>query len=342
MKRWLGIVALAGALSIWMGCSKGQTEAKSMEQIYKESGVPVRTVSLQPAKFEVTRHYFAHLSGIEESVAAAMIGDKVEKILVKVGDYVQKDQVVITFPTDNPGARYYQARVAFQNAERTYRRIKNLYETGGISRQDLDNAKTQYEVAKADWDAVRQAVKVKAPISGYVTRINVRESDNVRAEEALLTVSQTRKLKAKLRIPEQHIGDIKIGQPVVARWMGKEISGKIVQVDIAMDPLLQSFGAVAEFENPDGLIPGGVTAEVIVEAYQNDNALVVESKDVVWEGGTPYVWVAQNGVARKVAIKIGRESEMRIEIVGGVAAGTQIVVEGQMLLENGAKIRVMS
>ncbi|GAB4184503.1 MAG: efflux RND transporter periplasmic adaptor subunit [Calditrichia bacterium] len=340
MKKLVGIIVLIIISIILSGCNTAHTESKSMEQIYKEQGVPVKTKIVKPEKFEAQHRYYAHLSGIEESVAAALIGDKVEKILVKVGDYVKKDQVLVTFPTDNPNARYYQARVAFEHAERVYKRMKNLFESGGISQQELENAKTQYEVSKADWDAVSQAVKVKSPISGFVTRINVRESDNVNPGDALVTVSQTRKLKAKIQIPEQHIADIKPNAPAEAHWMGKIIYGKIVQVDISMDPELQTFGAIAEFENPDNIFPGGITAEIIIKAYQNDAALVVQDKDLFQDNDSVFVWIAQNGYAKKIPVKKGYSTDMKSEIISGLEPGTPLIVEGQMLLEDGVKIRI--
>ncbi len=52
-----------------------------------------------------------------------------------------------------------------------FERYKKLFEVGGISAQDLDNVKTQYEVNKANCETVKKMVNVLAPISGYVTKV---------------------------------------------------------------------------------------------------------------------------------------------------------------------------
>ena len=67
--------------------------------------------------------------------------------------------------------------------------MQQYFEAGGLSQQDFDNAEAAFRVAETDWDAVRQSVKVKAPIAGVLTRLNVRESDNVEEEDELFTVS---------------------------------------------------------------------------------------------------------------------------------------------------------
>ena len=215
-------------------CSREKTEAKSMEQIYKEEGVPVRTVIVTPGPFETRLSFNSVLTGIKESTAYSAMGDKVEKIYVNVGDYVKKDQVLLTFPTDSPSAKYRQAKIAFENAKTAFQRIENLYQSGGISLQDRDNAKARYDVAKADWDTVRQMVKVKAPISGYVTKVHVSETDNVDKEMALVTISQTHRMKAAIWVSEDEIAEVKKDMPAAAAWKDNTIEGKVVQADMAM------------------------------------------------------------------------------------------------------------
>ena len=67
-----------------------------------------------------------------------------ESVKYSVGDWVDKDTVVVTFPKDNPSANYYQAKTVYENLEATYKRMSNLYNSKGISKQDYDNAKTAY------------------------------------------------------------------------------------------------------------------------------------------------------------------------------------------------------
>ena len=84
------------------------------------------------------------MSGIKESNASAMVSDKVDKIHYRVGDKVRKDAVVVSFPTDNPAAHYYKAKVGFEHAQATLKRMQKLHENGGISLQDYENTRTHY------------------------------------------------------------------------------------------------------------------------------------------------------------------------------------------------------
>jgi RND family efflux transporter MFP subunit len=281
------------------------------------------------------------LTGIKESTAYAAMGDKVEKIVVGVGDYVKKDAVLVTFPMDSPSAGYYQAKVAFENAKTTYQRIDNLYKSGGISLQDRDNAKASFDVSKADWDAVRRMVKVKAPISGYVTKVHVSETDNVDKEMALVTISRTDRMKAAIWVSEEEIFDVKKEMPAVAVWKGNTIEGKVVEVDMAMNAMRKAFRAVVEFDNPDNRLKAGTTVEINITTSIKPDAVVTERKNVLKEKGEHVVYVVKNGKAEKRNVVLGKQQGLDVEISKGLNPGDVLVVEGQMLLEDGGKVKIV-
>lgn len=324
-------------------CSREKTESKSMEQIYKEEGVPVRTVTVTPGPFETRLSFNSVLTGIKESTAYAAMGDKVEKIYVNVGDYVKKDQVLLTFPTDSPSAKYRQAKVAFENAKTAFQRIENLYKSGGISLQDRDNAKARYDVAKADWDTVRQMVKVKAPISGYVTKVHVSETDNVDREVALVTISRTDRMKAAIWVSEDEIAEVKKELPAAAAWKDNTIEGKVVQVDMAMNAMKKAFRAVVEFDNPDNRLKAGTTVTIYITSSKKTDAVVTERKNILEEKDAYFVYVVnkETGKAEKRKITLGKQQGLDVEILEGLNPGDQLVVEGQILLEDNSKVRIV-
>lgn len=341
MKR--SIIVILGFVLVLGGsyCTREKSEAKSMEQIYQEDGVPVSTVTVVPEKFETVLSFNSVLTGIKESTAYAAMGDKVEKIYVGVGDYVKKDQVLVTFPTDSPSARYYQAKVAFENAGTAFQRIDNLYKSGGISLQERDNAKAAYDVAAADWNTVRQMVKVKAPIDGYVTKVHVSETDNVDKEMPLVTISRTDRMKAAIWVSEDEIADVRKDMPAVAAWKGNTVEGKVVEVDLAMNYLKKAFRALVEFDNPDNQMKAGTTVDIRITTSSKPGAIVVERKNLIEENGEHFAYVVKEGKAEKRKVTLAKQQGLDVEIAEGLNTGDELIVEGQMLLENGSKVRIV-
>lgn len=342
MKKTIKTVAfLFMILIVISACSEEKIESKNMEQIYKEEGVPVKVEKIEKKKFEQQLTYNAIVSGIKESSASAMVGGRIEKVLVKVGDYVKKDQIIITFPIDNPSTQYFQAKVAFENSQSTYERYQKLFDVGGISAQDLDNVKTKYEVDKANWDTVKKMVKVLAPISGFVTQVSVKESDDVRKETMLATIADLSKLKASIQIAEDEIGDISLGTKAYALWQGNKIEGKVTQVDMAMNSMTQSFNADIEFINTNQAIKAGVTADIIIASSSGTESINVERKNLIKKGNKYYAFVVSNDNAIERKVEVGKNRGLFIEVKEGLNVNDLIVVEGQMFLENNAKIKII-
>jgi len=320
-------------------CSRKDAEAKSMEQIHAEQGIPVEVQSVSAVPFNVQHVFNTVLTGIEETGASAMIGDRIEAIHYRVGDYVKKDAVVVSFPTDNPAAQYFQAKVGYEHACTTHQRMVNLYESGGIALQDLDSVRTQMNVAEANWNAVRQSVHVRAPISGILTSLRVRVSDSVHPGDELFVVSRTDQLKAKLWLQESIRDQVEIGAPATAAWNGRTLQGKIVEVDRSLDPGHQAFGAVAVFDNPGRGVLSGVNAGVSVASAETAESVVIDRRHLVRESGRVFVYVDDNGTARKREITLGASNGLDVPVIKGLSSGERLIVSGSMKLKDGARIR---
>ncbi len=335
---FLAVVGLM-FLPVLTSCSRDVAEAKSMEQIYAEQGIPVEIQSVNTVSFNIQHSFNTVLTGIEETGAAARIGDRVDAVNYRVGDYVKKDAVVVSFPTDNPAAQYFQAKVGYEHALTTYQRMKNLYESGGIALQDLDSVRTQMNVAEANWNAVRQSVHVRAPISGTLTSLRVRVSDNVHSGDELFIVSRTDQLKAELWLQETVRDQVEPGAQATATWNGRTLQGKIIQVDRSLDPERQAFGAVAIFDNPGRQVMSGVNAGISVASAAKAESIVIDRRHLIRESGRTFVYVDENGTARKREVAVGAANGLDVPVLKGLATGDRLVVSGAMQLKDGARIR---
>ena len=343
--KLMHVSILTAAVALFaVGCgtnnTEGKTEIKSMTELHEQNGVPVRTETIELTRLQSEFSYFSVVSGYEETTANSMVSDEVKEIFFKVGDHVKKDDLVVTFPTDNPAARYYQAKIACEHAETTLKRIQNLYENGGISLQEYDNTRTQTDVARANWETVQQTVTVKAPISGVITNMAVREADNVEPGDVLFTVANTTKLKTWIWASEGQISEIQVGSRATATWQGITIEGKVVQVDLSLDTSKQAFGVVVEFDNPGNRMKSGVNAEVVIQGKDSADVIMTDRKNVLSDGDDHYVYVVENDVAVKRGVSHGRSKGIDVEIIDGLNPGDVLITEGQMLLEDNMKITI--
>lgn len=323
-------------------CSGDETvPTKSIDEIHQEEGVPVQTRVVEPAPFRTYLSFTSSVSGAAESVASAMVSDEIAGILYEVGDYVEKDTAVVLFPPDNPSLNWAQTRVAFESAQTAFERVQSLYEDDGISQQAYDDARTGYEVARANWQMVQDMARVKAPISGYITRINVFPSDNVHAGDPLFTVSDLEELKTTVWLTDRQIDAVEVGQVARAFWQDKEAIGTVVQVDMAMDQSKKAFATKLRFDNPGLEIQSGVTALIEIETYRNEEAIILNQQEIIDTGDSQSVFVARDGVALRTPIEIDRRQGLFVEVASGLQPGDQVVTRGVELIGDGVAIRVV-
>ena len=343
--RTLFIAALAASVLL-TGCTKKKASeeinTKSMAQIYSEEGTPVNVTTVKTGSFHSEITYDATLKGIYEATASAKIADSVEDIKYSVGDRVEKDVIVITFPKNNVSANFYQAKTAYENAEATFKRMSTLYNAKGISKQDYDNAKAAYENARANWNNVNAVVGVKAPISGIISRLDVQKTDNVKAGDHLFTVTDSSRLTGKVWIQERDISKLTKGKKATATWEGKKLEGEIVQLDLSQNPDKQAFGALIEFDNSKGEIPSGVSAKVNIVSYEKKNIIVLDRKNITFEGSNAYVYLAEGDKAVRRQIKTGETFGNKVEITGGLKSGDKLITEGNKNISDGKFIRIIN
>jgi len=336
----LSILCLSLIFS-FSACGKKTEEAKSMDQLHSELGIPVRVQSAEKSTFEQLLIYNAVLGGSRESTAQAMVSDVITSINHKVGDVVNKGDVIITFPTDTPSAQYEQARSAYQSIEAVHERMQRLYEQRAISLQDYENVRTQYQVAKANLESSEQLIKVQAPISGVITNIMVNVSQRVFPGQELFTVTASSGYRATLMIPETEISKVKRGSRVTATWDDKSLPGRVSTIAMAMDPGTKAFRVEAEFDGKNAKIPYGVTADIAVEVSRKPNVFVVQRQHLVRENGDFYVWKAEADKATRVPIEVGLTTQLEYEVLTGISEGDMIITEGIKSLTEGAKIRII-
>lgn len=340
-KRYMLLTILMLILMVLSACSQKKEEAKNMEQLRTELGVPVRVESVKTSTFEQVLRYNAALGGIEESTAQAMVSDVILAINAKVGDRVNKGDIIVKFPLNTPAAQFEQATSAFNSIAAVHDRMKRLYDQGAISLQDYENVQTQYKVSQANLNASEQMINVRAPLSGVVTSIMVNPSEKTHPGQDLFTVASTGGYKARIMVPDTEISKVRKGAKVTATWQDITINGRISSISMAMDKESKAFQVEASFPGLRKDLHFGVTADIAIEVLSKPNVVVVQREHLVMENGDYFVWVNEADKAVKKQVQVGLDNTLEFEIVDGLNPGDILIIEGINMLTDNAKLRVI-
>lgn len=330
---------LAAVFSLLSCAGKNNAESKSMEQIYEQNGRPVQIRTVQSELFSEYREYPADFKARSQSTAYAKTSDVVRSISVRVGQKVARDQVIMSFSTDN--ASYQQAKVQYDNAKLTYERMKSLYAAAGISKADFDGVSTQFALAREGLKAAEDMVYVKAPIDGFITQLNVQTSTNVRPGDALFTVSNQDGFEAYFYVMPEEIQDIRAGEKALINGRNETIEGRVTEVSLNLDPVKKAFLVKSFFAGKPKTLVSGMSVDVSVEVYRNNDALVMNENELVNDGASFAAYVVKDGVAQKQNVEFGRQQGIDYEITGGIAKGDKLVTNGAQNLYDGEKVNVI-
>lgn len=327
------------AAALITGCGgKTDTENPSGER----APVIVRTEPVEQVDFPVTVRVGGTLLGIQQTAIPAKISSTVTKVPVRIGQRVRKDDLLVMLDPGGVQSQYNQSQAVFQNAEKQWNKMKALYESGAIPESQYDGAKTEYEVAKANFSSARESVEIDAPFDGVVTDIPVRVGDEVAMGMPLVEIADISQLRLILDVPTSQVGYLKAGQAVSVRSpidSTSILTGAVYSVADAADQATRSFEVECRFPNPKtGFSPGTyVVADITTRILQS--ALVVPNEALLYRSGKAITYAVKNDTAQLVELSVLGMGQGKSAVAGDIVTGQRVVVVGQKNLTPGTYVR---
>lgn len=335
MKKSFYLVIIAGL--IMASCSKKQEDKAIKTEDTETIAVKVEKASIQ--EVEQIYEFSSTVDAAVKNYISSAGGTRIEKIHVEVGDRVTKGQKLVTMENTNLAT----AKVQLMNSKNDVDRMEALYLSGGISKQQLDQIKTQYDVAKRNIDNLESNIHLVSPISGIVTMRNFDNGD-VSATQPILQVMQITPVKLKFSMNEKFYNRVKIGMKVSAKvdiFGDDRFEGRVNLIAPIIDPNTRSFGLEASFTNSNQKLRPGMFARVEINLGKN-MSVVIPDRAVIKQNGTndKYVFIEKDGVVDYRKIELGRRLGDTYEIISGIEEGENIVIEGYTKLVSGSKVKV--
>ncbi|MDL2229418.1 efflux RND transporter periplasmic adaptor subunit [Treponema sp. OttesenSCG-928-L16] len=333
-KQVLLITAAVVSLFLLSCGNRGESvsDRAGMEQLHTQNGRPVNVRQIEAEPFSVYLTYPGTIYAQSESTAYAAISDVVRSVNVRVGDRVEQDQVILSLSQDNQACR--QAALAWENAQKSYERSRLLFASGDISRQSFDTIAAEYDLAETNYSAALDIIHIKAPISGTITQLSVHPSTNVNAGEPLFTVSGQSGYEGLFYVGADEIEHIRLGGRVIIGLGGSDgaAEGRITRISLAMDSVRQAFPVSASFDTDNRRLASGMGADLAVETYRNEKAIVVSRSELTRTEEGFQVYIAQGNKAEALSVELGQVQGSKYEVIRGLESGDFLVCDGSRKL----------
>ena len=355
MQNFYKTIILLATISFVFACSEHKTAAPKNKFAITDSLINRLLIdTVQQANSKTELMFSAKIAANEErrSELFPMVSGTVNRVGVRLGDQVSNGQVLATVNSSEMAGfdkEVITANAELKNAERALKQAEQLFLSGLSSAKELEEAKNDYQIRKAEVKRASSVLKlnggsstglyaIKSPINGFVIEKNVTQNMQLRSDndKSLFTIADLSNVWAMINIYESDISRVKAGDEVslsTLSYPDKIFKGKIEKLYNQVDQDSKVMNARVVIPNPGFLLKPGMLGTVKVSANSAIDLPVLNSRAVIFDENKNYVLVLGKDHKVKVQeIEIGRKTADKTYISKGVRAGDRIIASKQVFL----------
>jgi RND family efflux transporter MFP subunit len=286
---------------------------------------------------------------------------------VDIGAHVRKGQLLAVIETPEVDQQLEQslsnlntAKANLALSEITKNRYEGLLKTNAVAQQDVDNAVGSYNANKAIVEANEANVKqlqalqsfenIYAPFDGVITARNTDIGDLINSGSSggvktdLFHVAQPGTLRVYVNVPEEYSQGVKVGMTadlVLAEFPGRQFRGKLVRTANAINVTTRTLLTEIDVENPSGELFTGSYAEVHLKIPSLASTYLLPVNTLIFRSEGLQVGIVKNGKVALSAVTPGHDFGDQIEIVAGLKANDQVIVNPPDSIISGQQVQTV-
>ena len=284
-----------------------------------------------------------------------------------IGAHLKKGQLLAVIETPEVDQQLQQARSNLSTAQAnlelatiTKTRYQGLLKTHAVSQQDADNAVGTYNANKAIVQADQAAVdqyaalvsfeKIYAPFDGVITARNtdigdlINSGSNSNAKTDLFHIAQPGTLRVYVNVPEEYSRGIKVGMTAdlaLAEFPGRTFQGNLVRTADAINMTTRTLLVEIDVANPTNTLLTGSYAEVHLKVPSQASTFIIPVNTLIFRSEGLRVGVVKDQKVTLTAVTPGHDFGNQIEIVAGLEADDQIVINPPDSLVTGQQVQIV-
>lgn len=362
--------------SIMFSCGNSSTDEQTREQIKKykneivqledkikelESGLSDEGKNTNTTKVRVTPitrkpfSKFFEATGALEAIAEAYISPEVSgqitSVSVAEGQKVNKGQVVAKLNTSLIEKNIDEVKTQLELAKIIFEKQTELWNKGiGSERQYLET-KTNYESLQGKLATLKEQYNmsiIRSPINGYVEDIVLKKGELASPGMQLMQIVDLDRLHVSIMLSEAYLPVIKTGDLVTITFPTFPdiiLKEKVSRIGNVINKQNRTFTIEVEISNKDGRLKPNLLANIKINNYNSDDALIAPSLVIREDVVGSYLYIAQSNSdewkAVKKYIQTGNSYLDNTEVLSGLLENDLIITDGYSNVSDGAAIEII-
>ncbi len=336
-----GLALGAGICALVLtSCSSGNKQETQTTSGQDTTVRRVEVASIATDTIEVSESYTATIEPKASNNISAQTGGRLTYLGVQVGDRVSRGQVLARLDD----SQLNQAQIQLSDAKTNFSRASELYEIGGISKAQWEQAQSTMRIAEQAYHNLQRNTILTSPISGVVTAKNYDVGDITSPQQPVVVVEQIVPVKAMINVSEAYYRTLRKGMKAsleISALGDTPIEGYVSNVYPTIDTRTHTIAIEVEVANADQLIRPGMYARIGLDLGKREALLMPDAALQRMPGsGQRYVYVYKAGVAEYRPVEVGALYGSRYEVLSGLEPGEQVITSSPSSLTNGARVSI--
>jgi RND family efflux transporter MFP subunit len=337
------IIILLLSLGI-AGCGKSDSSANSESGPAPVAEVRTALATAGGAAETVPAYGIAEQGAANENALTTQAEATLARIVAPTGTAVRAGQVIaILNPSATSRLDLAKAATDARAAQDALARAIRLRRDGLASNADVNSAQAAYHTAAQTLSAADQrnsTLVLRARVPGTVQGLTAKQGDLIPAGTTVATIGTRGDLRLHLGVDPSIAARVRAGQPVMISAINStaDLTTSVIGVDPQVDPATHLASVYARLPAGAGFGPGQPLRATITVSGGAAGVTIPYSA-LLDDGGRTYVFVVNNGVAKRRDVRPGNTAGDTIQILQGLQPNERVVTEGGTALEDGMKVR---
>ncbi|NHA15402.1 efflux RND transporter periplasmic adaptor subunit [Thioalkalivibrio sp. XN279] len=339
------VVLAAAALAAYIWFAGGDDGAPARQGMNPEDRPPVAVVTTVAKSRALVDEVEA--LGTTRAREAVEITSRISSVITAInfreGETVEAGTILVELDNAEERAALAEAEARVIDSRAQFRRARELLASKTVSESQVTQLEATMNADEARLRAAQARLEqtlIRAPFAGRVGLRQVSPGSLVNPTIAITTLDDVSSVRLDFTVPETFLGVLATGQRIAARSVAFEdrlFQGEVRTINTRVDPVTRAVTIRADLPNDDGLLKPGMFLTVRL-AGQSRERVVIPEAALVPEGDRQNVYLVRDGRAWRTEVSVGRRLPGEVEILDGVRAGDEIVVEGTQKVANGGRV----
>lgn len=308
--------------------------------------VAVKTALIAYADFKDTVEAIGTTRANEQITVTSKHSDLVEEIFFQDGQSVKQGDALIRLNSIEEKAKINELEANLAESVAQLERFQDLYRKKATSKSIVDQQEAKTKAIDAQLLSARTRLNdltIRAPFSGVLGFREISLGALIDTGDIITSLDDLSIIKVDFAVPERFLTVVSIGQTIEATstaYPEHIFVGTVSSIDSRIDRVTRTLKVRAEIPNKSLKLRAGMLLSLQVVRHVEKILQVPESAIIPIED-QHFVFAIKDGKAYKQSLTIGRRYQGFVEVLDGLAQGTQVVIEGALKLRDGTQVNIL-